>query len=84
MESLANEELERKAEIQKHDEWVAEKKASIEDLSEVEQEDLYNKAIKSLSKKLRKNPKTIDRDSYMVFLEAAMILEGFEQGRVEV
>jgi hypothetical protein len=82
MESLAKEDRERKAEIQKHDDWVAEMKASIEDLSEVEQNALYDQAIDSLSKKRRKNPKTINRESYAVFLEAATILENFVDERI--
>lgn len=82
-EYLSKEDRERKAEIQKNNEWVAEMKASIEGLPEVEKDDLYNKAIKSLSKKLRKNPKTIDRDSYIVFMEAATILENFLDDRIE-
>lgn len=81
-ESFAKEDRDRKKEIQQHEDWVEEMKTSIESLSEVERDDLFDQAVKSISKKLRKNPKTIDRDSYSAFLEAATLLEDFMENRV--
>jgi hypothetical protein len=83
MESLAKEDRERKQEIQEHKEWIVEMKEYIGQLSEVEHDALYDQAVKSLSKKLRKNPKTIDRDSYIVFLEAATLFNKFIEERIE-
>lgn len=83
-ESLAKEDRDRKKEIQQHEDWVEEMKTAIGRLSEVERDALYDQAVQSISKKLRKNPKTIDRDSYNAFLEAATLLENFMESRINI
>lgn len=75
---------ERQRIIEENDAWEADKRAKIDQLTEVQREMLFEIAIGNYAKKRRKNIKNIDSNSYGVFMEAACIVDDFLKDEIVI